>query len=55
MIKLITKEYGGNTEEGSIGGAIGNNYVGYVERAEEYNYITLCEHRISFLNHKIRF
>ena len=38
------KEYGGNTEEGSIGGAIESNYVGAVGRAEEYNYISLCGH-----------
>ena len=31
----MTKEYGRNTEEGSIGGAIESNYVGAVGRAEE--------------------
>ena len=33
------KEYGGDTEEESIGVATGSNYVGAVGRADEYNCI----------------
>ena len=43
-MQQITKEYGGTTEEGSIGGATESNYVGAVGRKGKYNYITLCVH-----------
>ena len=38
------KEYGRNTEKGSIDGAIGRNYVSAVRRVEGYNCMTLCGH-----------